>query len=170
MVALFINTYDDEEELLTQMQEISREFLHRHMINVNIISYRAASDTVQAHTFYPYDDDNCATDVTKLHQIEECKYSDENPYDPQILIRDPLRAKIPNNLHDCELRIVSSVLEPFVFYDKETDEFNIGTEVLMTRTIAQSLKMKPIFIRINETRENRLVSNESGIYSKLLSQ
>lgn len=170
VVALFINTFDNDDDLLAQMQLILQEFLNRHMINVNVISYRIDTNIVQAHTFYPYDDDNCATNVVKMHLIEECEYSDATPYEPQITVIDPLRPKIPSNLHGCELRIASSILEPFVFYDEVMDSFEIGTEVLMTRTIAQSLNMRPVFIRINETRENRLVSNTSGIYSMLLSQ
>lgn len=169
VVALFINTYDDEE-LLSQMRIILQTFLNRHMINVNVISYRANSNIVQSHTFYPYDDDNCADKVTNLHLIEECEYSDDAPFDPVITIIHKLKPKIPRNLHGCEMHIASSVIEPFVFYDMESDSFNMGLEVLMIQTIAQALKMTPIFQRINGTRENRAVSNETGIYAQLLLQ
>lgn len=169
VVALFVNTYEDEE-LLSQMKMILQLFLSRHMINVNVISYRFNTNIVQAHTFYPYEGGNCAQDVLELHLIEQCEYSDEAPFDPIITVINRLRTKIPNNLHGCELHIASSVIEPFVFFDRKSESFNIGLEVLMVRTIAQALRMTPIFTRINGTRENRAVSNESGIYSTLLTQ
>lgn len=169
VVALFINTYE-ENDLLSQMNGILQEFLNRHLINVNVISYRINSNIVQAHTFYPYYGGNCATDITKLHLIEECEYDDETPFDPKITIINKLMPKIPNDLHSCEMRITSSVIEPFVFFDKHSGSFNTGTEVLMIQTIAKALKMEPVFNRINETRENRAVSNETGIYANLLLQ
>lgn len=125
---------------------------------------------MQAHTFYPYDDENCASNVDQLHLIEECEYSDERPLDPQITVKHKLRPKIPNNLHGCAMHIAASVNEPYVFYDNEIDSFDIGLEVFMLRTIAQALKMTPVFQRINGTRENREVSNVTGIYSTLLTR
>lgn len=169
VVALFINTYEDEQ-LLSRMKSILQTFLSRHMINVNVISYRYNSNIVQAHTFYPYDGENCAQTVVELHLIEECGYSDEMPFDPAITIINQLKPKIPNNLHGCKMHITSSIIEPFVFYDRRSESFNMGTEVLMLRTITSALKMEPVFTRINETRENRAVSNETGIYSTLLIQ
>lgn len=152
------------------MESILQTFLSRHMINVNVISYRKNSNIVQAHTFYPYDGENCATNVVELHLIEECKYSDEIPFDPTITVIHKLKSKIPNNLHGCQMHIASSVIEPFVFYDQSSDSFNMGLEFLMIQTITNALKMTPVFTRINETRENRVVSNETGIYSNLLTQ
>lgn len=169
VVALFINTYEGNE-LLYQIKLVLQLFLSRHMIDVNVVSYRFNSTIVQSHTFYPYDGENCATDVTELHLIEECEYSDESSFDPSITIINELKSKIPNNLHGCEMRIASSVMEPFVFYDKHTNSFDMGLEVLMIKTISHALKLVPVFMFINGTRENRVVSNETGIYSHLLTQ
>lgn len=167
VVALFVHTY--ENDVLNEMITfILRKFLQRKLINVNVISYRYNTNIVQTHTWYPYECDNCADDVVNVHLVEECVYSDETPHAPTFNVIETLKPKIPINLHGCELRIAASVIEPFVFYDAENDAFDIGTEVLMTRTIAQALKMQPKFMRINATRENRLVSNETGIYSLLL--
>lgn len=167
MVALFVHTYEhnDLDEMITF---ILREFLNRSLLNVNVISYRYSADIVQTHTWYPYEGGNCANDVVNVHLVEECAYSDATPHEPTFNLIEPLKPKIPYNLHGCELRIAASVTEPFVFYDAESDAFSIGTEVLMTRTIAQALKMSPKFVRINGTRENRVVSNDTGIYALLL--
>lgn len=167
MVALFVHTYE-HDELNEMITFILREFLHRNLVNVNVISYRHNADVVQTHTWYPYEGGNCANDVFNVHLVEECMYSDATPHEPTFNMIEPLKPRIPNDLHGCELRIAASVTEPFVFYDAESDAFNIGTEVLMTRTIAQALKMRPKFLRINETRENRVVSNDTGIYALLL--
>lgn len=169
MVALFIDTYGGDE-LTEYIQFICREFLRWNMINVNVISYREGTNVVQAHTFYPYDGDNCASDVRALSLIEECAYSDDTPDDPVLVDVNRLRRKIPNDLHNCELRMAASVFEPYVFYDEQATDFPTGTEVIMARTIARALKMRPVFKRINETRENRLISNETGIYSLLLNR
>lgn len=155
---------------MASMHSILQLFLDRHLINVNVISYRSNASIVQAHTFYPYDLDNCANEVQQIHLLEECEYSDDRPFDPEITSINELQPKVPNDLHGCDMHIASSVLEPYVFYDIESESFDAGLEVLMTRTIAESLKMTPVFHRINETREHRTVSNETGIYSTLLTQ
>lgn len=167
VVALLVTTYEDDE-LNEMIRFVLREFLNRKLINVNVISYRYNANVVQTHTWYPYEGSNCADDVVNVHLVEECVYSDERPYEPTFNVIEKLKPKIPYNLHGCELRIAASIMEPFVFYDAASDAFDIGTEVLMTRTIARALKMRPTFLRINETRENRVVSNETGIYSLLL--
>lgn len=169
VVALFINTYPDDE-LLQRITEILRIFLSRHLINVNVISYREHSNIVQAHTFYPYDDENCATDVDRLHLIEECEYSDLRPFEPEMKIKHKLRPKIPNNMHGCPMNIAASINEPYVFYDEVGDRFQEGMEVKMVQTIAKALKMTAVFHRISGGRENREVSNETGIYSTLLTR
>lgn len=169
VVALFINTYPDDE-LSQRITEILRIFLSRRLINANVISYRKNANIVQAHTFYPYDGTNCATDVDRLHIIEECQYSDDRPFDPEIKIKHKLRPKVPSNMHGCPMNIAASINEPYVFYDAEKDSFREGLEVLMLQTIAKSLKMTAVFQRIAEGRENREVSNETGIYSTLLTQ
>lgn len=169
VVALFINTYPDDE-LLQRITQILRTFLSRHLTNVNVISYRKHSNIVQAHTFYPYDDENCATDVDQLDLIEECEYSDERPFEPKIEIKHELRPKIPNNMHGCPMNIAASTNEPYVFYDEEADQFDEGMEVKMIQTIAKALKMTAVFHRISGGRENREVSNETGIYSTLLTR
>lgn len=168
-VALYIGECDGDD-LMDYIRSIMRLFLQWKMVNINVISYRPNSNVIQSHTFYPYDDGNCANNVEQLSLIEECEYSDETPFDPMFSDMEMRRPKIPNDLHGCELRMAASVMEPFVFYDSETNDFPTGTEVLMTRTIAEALKMRPVFRHINETRENRVVSNETGIYSLLLRQ
>lgn len=167
VIALFENTYE-HDVLNEKITKILRDALSKNMINTFVISYRYNTDIVQAHTWYPYEENNCANDIRKLHLIDECQYSDQMPTEPIITTIAKVKKKIPNNLHGCELHIAGSVNEPFVFYETDTKDFVEGTEVLMARTISQALKMKPIFFHINETRENRIISNETGIYSTLL--
>lgn len=169
VVILFINTYDDD--ILAQMiTKVLREFLQRKMLNVNVISYRENTNIVQVHTWYPYEGSNCAKDIFKVHLLEECVYMDEDRFNPTFNIKNLLKQKIPHDLHGCPLRIASSVYEPYVFYDEKNNDFLFGTEVFMIRTICQALNMKPIFMRINGTRANRVISNETGVYSKLLQE
>lgn len=140
-----------------------KQFLMFNIINVNVISYRYGSNVVQAHTFYPYDGSNCANEVNELTLLEECVYSDDSPDNVEMLVVEERRPKIPNDLHGCELNIAASIIEPFAF-----DDFETGTEIFMTKTIAEAMNMKPVYKYINETRETRTISNETGIYSLLL--
>lgn len=162
VVALFIVSYENDV-IMDYIRFIMKQFLLFNMINVNVISYRYETNIVQVHTFYPYDGYNCANEVNELTLLEECVYSDDDPDEPEMAIIETIRPKIPRDLHECELRIAASSLEPFVFDDSEK-----GTEILMTRTIAKAMNMKPVYRYINETRETRLISNETGIYSLLL--
>lgn len=166
-VAVFINTYDDKI-LQRHIRFILETFFEFHALNVKVISFRRGSNTIQTHTWYPYEGTNCADEVRNIHLIDECDYSDIQT-DPQLVRHiAPLQPTIPKNLHGCPLRVATSVYEPYVYYDSVRNDFNRGIEIRLIRTIAQALNMNPIFVQINETRVNRFVHNETGIYSKLL--
>lgn len=165
VVALFMNTYEDEE-LESHLFLVFRAFLEVNMINVNVISYRFGTNIMQTSTYYPYQGKNCADRVEYLWKFDECEYNDDVDI-TEIRSIHRLRSKVPFKLHDCPLNISSAISEPYVFYDKEENSFNEGTEVLMARTIAEALQMKPVFTLINETRENRVISNITGIFSYL---
>lgn len=139
------------------------------MLNVNVISYRKDTNIVQTSTFYPYQDGHCANVVGNLSMFDECEYhdGDDDNYYSEVRTITELQRKIPSKLHDCPLNISGAIAEPYVFYDVSTDDFQKGTEVLMVRTIAEALQMTPIFSLINETRENRIINNLTGIYSNL---
>lgn len=167
-MVLFINIYENDD-LEMQIYEVLRAFLAVNMLNVNVISYRKDTNIVQTSTFYPYQDGNCANIVDRLSTFDECEYhdGDDDNYFSEVRQIKELHRKIPSKLHNCPLNISGAIAEPYVFYDASTDDFQKGTEVLMVRTIAEALQMTPIFLLINETRENRNISNTTGIYSNL---
>lgn len=160
-----MNTYDDEE-LQEHLFVVFRAFLEVNMLNVNIIAYRNNVNIMQAFTYYPYQGSNCANRVEYLWMFDECEYSDDDDI-PDIRNVHKLKMKVPNKLHNCQLNISAGISEPYVFYEEEEHNFYKGTEVLMVRTIAQALQMTPVFMLINETRENRVISNVTGIYASL---
>lgn len=167
MVVLFINTYD-KDQMDIEIFEVLRAFMDVNMLNVNVISYQIGTNLVLASTFYPYQEADCANVVTKLVTFDACEYNDN--YDAPLAQIKPLKRrlpKIPGKLHDCPLNISTAISEPYVFYDKEKGMFSRGTEVLMVRTIAEALQMTPVFTLIAETRETRVISNETGVYSTL---
>lgn len=168
-VAVFIKNYDDDEQLYTQVKLAMEAFFEFRALNVKVISHQRNSNVIQMHSWYPYEGTNCASEVRDIHLIEECHYSDDR-IGPQPLRNVTLvpPTLIPIDLHGCPLRVAASVYEPFSFYDPARKNFTRGIEVLLIQTIAQALKMTPVFIHINETRENRIISNETGIYSMLL--
>lgn len=163
---LFINTYDDID---TEIDEVLRAFLDVNMLNVNVISYKKDTNVVLATTFYPYAGTDCADYVSELVTFDSCEYNDGD-YDEPMAVIVPLKErlpKIPGKLHNCPLNISTGISEPYVFYDEKTGTFTRGTEILMARTIAEALQMTPVFTLIPETRETRLISNETGVYSTL---
>lgn len=167
VVVLFINTYE-EDDTEDQIFAVLRAFLEVNMLNVNVISYQKDTNFVRASTYYPYEGTNCVNDVSNLITFDACEYNDN--YDSlfaEITGLKELLPKIPGKLHNCPLNISSAISEPYVFYDKETDMFSRGTEVLMVRTIAEALQMNPIFSLNRDTRETRVISNETGVYSAL---
>lgn len=166
-VAVFLNDYDDAM-LQGLIRFVIESFFKIHALNVKVISFRKDSNVIQAHTWYPYEGENCANEVRAIHLIDECYYSDDRIGPQHIRNVTSPQPAIPLDLHGCPLRIATSVYEPYVYYDPVDKEFNRGIEILLIRAIAQALEMTPIFIPINETRENRIVENDTGIYSMLL--
>lgn len=168
-VAVFINNFDDKT-LLAHIRHIMETFFEYRVLNIKVISFRRHSSVIQVHTWYPYEGTNCADEVRNIHLIDECHYSDARNGPQAVRNVAPIQPIIPLNLHGCPLRVATSVYEPYVFYDSGRKDFYRGIEVRLVRTIAQALEMTPIFIHMNETRVNRIVSNKTGIYSMLLTR
>lgn len=166
-VAVFINQYD-HHTLHKHIRLVLEAFFEFHVLNVKLISFEPDSNLIQMHTWYPYEGDNCANGVQKIHMIDECAYTDGRSGPETVRNLKPLQPIIPTKLHDCPLRVATSVYEPYVFYDSFQKSFYRGIEVHLIRAVAKALKMTPIYIRINETRAIRVVSNETGLYSMLL--
>lgn len=163
-VVTFMNKYD-ELKLYSQIRIILEEFFRAHVLNVKVISFRNDSDIIQTHTWYPYEGTNCALEVRNIHLVDECYYSDQRPGQQIVRHIEQLQRLIPIDLHGCPFRVASSLFEPFV-YNKSTQRK--GIEVHLVQSITHALNMTRHFIYVNETRVNRVVSNQSGIYSLLL--
>lgn len=169
-VAVFMNKYD-ADVLYAQIRFILETFYRAHVLNVKVISFRRDDDVIQMHTWYPYEGTNCAEEVRNIHLIDECHYSDSREGAQDVRSVQTLQPIIPANLHGCPLRIACSTYEPFVhYYDSAQNDATLksGIEIRLVRSIARALEMTPVFIHINETRDNRNISTESGIYSLVL--
>lgn len=131
-------------------------------------------------TWFPYEDDNCATDVRRLVEIDKCEYFDyktkpdddlANDIRPKILyFANPKQAKVPGTLHNCPLRVSSSDWAPYSYFNHATKTFERGIEVLLVRTIAGVLRMKTEFYLLSETRENRIADQPSEGYEQLVNR
>lgn len=131
-------------------------------------------------TWFPYENDNCATDVRRLVQIDTCEYFDytnepasalEPDLRPKILyFANAKRPKVPGNLHNCPLRVSSSVWPPYSYFDRDTETFTKGIEVLLIETIARVLRMKTEFVLLAETRENRIAGQPIEGYEQLVNR
>lgn len=135
------------------------------MLNVNVISISINKKSVQTHTWYPYGNGKCAKNVADILLVDECLYDRKEVI--QLFSHNDLLPKIPKDLHQCELTVAASIYEPYTFHDKDRGFFD-GSEIHLVHMIARALNMNIKFILMNETRENRFVSNDSGIYAPLL--
>lgn len=166
----------DTESLLRQTQFVLKELFENSMLNVNIISHRSDTNFVQAMTWFPYENENCANEIQNIQLIDECEYNDgaHSSFDSKsgsgfnILDHSrKKREKIPLSLHGCPLTISSGVWEPFTFYDPNHG-FNKGIEVLMLKTITNVLGMRPMYFILNDTRENRRTDSLNRGYLNLI--
>lgn len=176
VVVLFTTTLDTET-LFRQMELILKELLECSMLNVNIISHRIDTNFIQAMTWFPYENRNCANEILNIQLIDECEYNNDvvnssigsksmsnfNSMDHFRLKRD----KIPLTLHGCPLTISTGVWEPFTFYEPKHG-FNKGIEVLMLKTITNVLDMRPVYYILNDTRENRRTDSLNRGYLNLI--
>lgn len=130
-------------------------------------------------TWFPYENDNCATDVRRLVVIDKCEFLDDNASPdgenasvrPKILyFANPKRPKVPGTLHNCPLRVSSSVWAPYSYFDDDTQTFSTGIEVLLIQTIARVLRMNTEFNLLAETRENRIAGQPYDGYEQLVNR
>lgn len=166
-VAVFLKIYDDKT-LHRYTRFILEAFFESNALNVKVMSHRLDANVIQMHTWFPYEGTNCACGVRNIHLINECRFSDSRNESQFVRHITSMQPVVPVDLHGCPLRVAASVYGPYVYYDPIQKDFKNGIEVHLIRTIAQALNMTPVFIGINETRDNRIVSNETGIYSMLL--
>lgn len=155
-------------QLQFEINHILRLFFDSKMFNVNVISRKIGSAFVQMHTWYPYDDGRCANETSNAVLIEECHCETQECSEPQLKSIAEEKPKIPQTLHQCDLNVAVSVYEPYTYYNLKNGSFTTGSEVLMIKIIAQKMDMKLNLFKVDGTRDNRYVSNESGLYSHIL--
>lgn len=163
-VLLLMPFTNDEISISTKLRQILDIFLQFNMLHVKMVIHRVTSLTLEVITWFPFDEENCASKVSELTLIGRCECTRsgfqyiEYPTAEKVVV--PLRAR------GCELRTSASVQEPYVIYNRETREFS-GLEVQLVRNIASELDMRVKFVLINESRSNRALNYGSGIYSQL---
>lgn len=146
-----------------KQKEILATFLEYNMLDIKLVTYRQEARVLDVKTWFPFANNNCASRVSVLQLISKCEFNDIDHKFIEYPVRDVV---IPKHLPGCELRISTSIQEPYVYYDHKTKNFS-GMEIALVKAIAEEMEMIPIFILINETRANRAVDNQTGIYSLL---
>lgn len=163
-VLLVIYNPYDERELRSGQKEALAVFLRYNMLNIKILTFRPNARILDVVTWFPFDKQNCAYDVTDLVPIGRCDYNATHFDFVEFPVNKPV---IPKYIPGCKLRISTSIQEPYVYYNKTTQTFS-GLEVTIVRAIANKMGMITDFVLIPEVRSNRVVNNETGIYSLLL--
>lgn len=164
VVAVCIREKTDEQRA-KEVNHIVQLFFAYRMLDVNVITIMPAIRRVQLHTWYPYGSGRCANRVGDATVVEECLYDSNGLAD--LLGHTPLQPKIPRKLHQCELKVAATMYEPYIFHDKKRGFYD-GIEYHLIKMIAKALEMNVTYFLLNETRENRFVSNETGLYSQLI--
>lgn len=165
-VLVLMLTTGNQSQIESKQKKVLAEFIKYNMLNVKMLSFRHLASIIDVISWFPYDyANNCAQNVTNLATIGHCDYSaDTFSY---VEHRDAKRAFIPRFLGRCKLRISASIQEPYAYYDLRANEFD-GFEVQLIRNVAIAMGMQPVFQVIDGVRSNRVVANDTGIYSTLL--
>lgn len=189
-VVVYITLEMSPEELEVQTRRLLEELLENGMYNVNIMSRKYHTNTIQVNTWFPYEGSDCGDKILKLRLIDECEYVldepnvDSNATIPQndeeldkkkkkykFVQRTYYRdwRKIPDTYNGCPLRVSSGHWLPYTVYDPN-EGFTKGTEVFMLQTMTQRMNMKPIYTLMNLTKMNYFGSKKNALlfYSDIL--
>lgn len=189
-IVLFLDNKAPEDLELHTTEVLSLLF-DNFLLNVNVISTIWNTSKVQVQTWYPYEYDNCATQVENFRPVDECEYvitsngDEENAYEErnetaeafnlfkknfyhEIHYHANIGPKIPLDFHQCPLKISAGRWEPFVLFDDDTEMFTSGIEVYMLETIADRLNMELMFSKITQTRANAVYNDSLTLYSDLV--
>lgn len=154
------------DELELDVDAVLRNLHAFGMLNVNVLAVAENTSVVLVFTWHPYGSGNCANVVRDIVVADRCEYETEADtpihYEPHRRV-----AKIPATLNWCPLRVAASAWEPYVVFDKATDRFSRGIEVLLITTIAAVLHLRPQFVRTATNRENRMAGQTNDVYVQL---
>lgn len=162
----------NETVLASETQKIMEELFSYSAYNVYVLSQKKDTYMIQSFTYFPYEDDNCATNVKNIRLVDECYNTKESQYDEDIISvvshHDEMYPKIPNDLHKCQLNVSAFVQAPYV--QEVYGVIEKGLEILMIKMIAEKLNMEPVFNQIQKEIVNSLTTNDSdnGVYSDIL--
>lgn len=162
----------NETYLASETYKMMDELFKYSAYNVYVLSQRQGTYMIQSHTYFPYEEDNCATSVKNIKMVDECFNDKDSQYDPDdtsvIEHHQDLYPKIPKKLHKCHLNASVYDLAPYVL--ARDNEIDRGIEILMLKQIANELDMTPIYNFLDKEVVNSLTTdnNETGIYADIL--
>lgn len=156
------------DELNESIDSVFNELLSHSVLNVNIIyQHIENSNLLQAVTWFPYQNQNCANRIINTQTIDECETFENGSID-WTQSNMQFYPKIPNTFHHCPLKITAMMNEPYVLAENRTIEK--GLEILMLKTITDKLMMTPIYqVADRKMSISEITSdNETGLYANLL--
>lgn len=165
VLVLMYFTYD-AHIFRDKQKEVLAIFLRHDMLHVKIFTLRKSARILGVITWFPLDNRNCAMMVTELIALGRCEYAESGAFEYIEHAAVASKEVIPRHLPGCVLRVTTSILEPYVYYDTRTRQL-AGLEVRLVQAIAHKLGMHADFLLIEDNRDFRIVSNETGIYAHL---
>lgn len=137
-------------EFEENIKNIGLNFLKNDILNVYVLIHNLLNNVIKIFTFFPYEKNCCGHDINYIHEIFNCEYNNK-----KLIIEEKIeysyKKKIPNNLHNCPLRVSARAWEPYVIYNLDTEILQ-GIDINIIEIITNHLKMKVIM-----TLENRSI-------------
>lgn len=168
---------ESQEELDDEIKNVFNELLSHSVLNVNIMYQNIEnSNLLQAVTWFPYELENCGNKIINIRVIDECE-SFQNSDTGDISDIDwkeyflNLFPKFPKTYHNCPLKITANINEPYVVPNNNINEtINKGLEILMLETIAEKLKLTPVYQVAGREIAYKLITGDpqSGFYADLI--
>lgn len=175
-VIFFMDPIQSLEEKNHFVRAVFEKLLVYGILNANAAFHMSLNpNKMEVETWFPYHKEGCAKKVESIFKIDECIVTEPVVGEDGVVTQgkeiiqhnENLFPKIPNTLHNCPMKVSTSIWEPFVVGD---DEVKSGLEIQMLQTITKQMKLKLEFNILEDVVATKKISddNQTGIYADLI--
>lgn len=167
-IAVFFTTELSDVQLSEETVKVLTKIFLRSAYNVYVMSYHSEHRSIQSYTYFPYEQDNCATGVENIRLVDECESNDQK----RVKILSDHRGlfpKIPRRFHGCRMNVSVFLQAPYTVVDGN-GRIEKGLEIMMLQQIARELDFKLAYTLVDaELVNSYITTNETnGLYSNVL--
>lgn len=157
IIVLMIPLKTSEQKNQT-IKEVFEELRQAGMVYVNAM-YQMIADPLklEVETWFPYHGNNCANAVNDTFKIHVCEI--QKGLDERITeFNQDKFPKLPNDLHNCPMKVSSFIWEPFVVGSNSIES---GLEIQMLETITEQMEMKLEFHILSSELQTRRITEDN---------